>query len=460
MSFKYTNKKLLFIIAVLVSNILIFLFVPSFKSNYSLSYRFSAATPGTLQVFYTNDTNALMWSEEQSQLLNYTDINKEEQIKFSLPASTKYVRIDFFNQDAETVIIDLKISYKGKNFPLENDRLINVDNLNQITGMLYDNNSYKFKTIDNDPFIVYEISDEMLNALSAQDKNINGLLKIIVCLIVDLYLALIYKKIIILVGFVADLFKNRSLIWSLSKNDFKTKYVGNYLGIAWSFIQPIVTIITYWVVFQYGLKASSPVQNVPFVLWFVAGLVPWFIFQEAIINASNCMTEYSYLVKKLVFNVNILPIVKIISSFFIHLVFLMIVVILFAINNMFSVYMIQLLYYSLCCFILVLSISYTTSSIIVFFKDLGQFITIILQLSMWMTPIMWSVTILPPTMKWFPFINPVFYIVDGYRDSTINHIWFWNKPLHSLYFWLITMLLFLFGTTIFRRLKPHFADVL
>lgn len=72
-----------------------------------------------------------------------------------------------------------------------------------------------------------------------------------------------------------ELYQNRRLIGKLAYNDFKTKYVGSYLGILWAFVQPLITVLVYYCVFGIGLK-SAPVNNVPFLLYLVSGLVPWF----------------------------------------------------------------------------------------------------------------------------------------------------------------------------------------
>lgn len=260
---------------------------------------------------------------------------------------------------------------------------------------------------------------------------------------------------------IYDLFNSKTLIWSLSKNDFKTKYTGSYLGIIWAFIQPVVTILVYWFVFEFGLKITSPSVNVPFILWFSVGLIPWFFFSEAIMNASNCFIEYSYLVKKIVFKISVLPIVKIISSLFVHLVFVVFIVFLSFFYGYYPTkYFFQLLYYVFCNFFLILGISYISSSIILFFKDLGQIINILLQIGMWLTPIMWSPSILPEKLQWFIKLNPMYYIVEGYRDTFINHIWFFEKYNQTAYFWIFVIFIFGLGALVFKKLKPHFADVL
>lgn len=259
-----------------------------------------------------------------------------------------------------------------------------------------------------------------------------------------------------------ELYQNRALILSLAKNDFKTKYAGSYLGIVWAFIQPIITILVYWFVFTVGLK-SGAVENYPFVLYLVSGIVPWFFFQDALNSGTNALIEYNYLVKKVVFKISILPIVKIISALFVHAFFVAFSLILCMLYGyMPTLATIQIVYYSLCTFLLVLGLVYATSAVVIFFRDLTQIISIVLQVGIWITPIMWDIAMLneyPLLSKVFK-LNPVYYIVSGYRDAMLGDIWFWERPLWTLYFWIVTTVLFVLGSWVFKRLKPHFADVL
>ena len=121
--------------------------------------------------------------------------------------------------------------------------------------------------------------------------------------------------------FLRELYDNRKLIMNLAKSDFKTKYAGSFLGIIWAFVQPVVTVIVYSIVFQV-VFAQADVGEVPYVLWLITGLVPWFFFNDALNGGTNAMIEYNYLVKKVVFKISILPIVKIISALFVHLFFI------------------------------------------------------------------------------------------------------------------------------------------
>jgi len=262
------------------------------------------------------------------------------------------------------------------------------------------------------------------------------------------------------ISLIKDIFKNRNLILRLSHNDFKTKYAGSYFGIVWAFIQPIMTILVFWFVFQIGFR-TPPVKDVPFILWLMTGLVPWFFFSEAWINATNCYFEYSYLVKKVLFKVSILPCVKILSSWYVHFFFILFMISVHIIYKVYpTIYCAQLIYYMFCLVFYILSISFISSSLVVFFKDIGQIISIILQFGMWLTPILWSYTEVAENYRWIFKINPLFYIVEGYRDAMFNHVWFWEKINESLWFWDISIIYFILGIIFFKKLKPHFADVL
>ena len=266
---------------------------------------------------------------------------------------------------------------------------------------------------------------------------------------------------------IKEIWNNRKLIFKLAKNDFKTRYAGSYLGIVWAFVQPIITIIVYWFVFEYGLSAGAQLSRngieIPFVLWLSAGLVPWFFFSEALSSATNALIEYNYLVKKVVFKIEVLPVVKVLSSSFVHVFFVLFVLILYSCYGYFpDVYTVQVFYYSFCMFMMVLAISYTTCAGVVFFRDLSHIIGIFLQVGVWATPIMWNFSIIHnPVLEFIFKLNPMFYIVQGYREALIEKTWFWQSALgQTAYFWILTIVLFAFGKMMFNRLKPHFADVL
>lgn len=273
------------------------------------------------------------------------------------------------------------------------------------------------------------------------------------------------KKEIAAVRIVQDIIGNMTLIKELAKNDMKKKFAGSYFGILWAFVSPIVTICVYWFIFTVGMRgAAADVNGYPFVLWLIAGMVPWFLFSDILTSGTESMTDYDYLVKKMMFNVSILPVMKIVTATVIHLILLFFVLIIFSLmGHLPDIYMLQIPYYMASLWVLSAACIFVSSAVVVFFKDLKQVVSIFLQIFMWMTPIMWQDTLMlseHPTLAWFIRLNPMYYIVRGYRDALINHVWFWEDMGMTVYFWVVTILLFFFGSSIFQRLRPHFADVI
>ena len=262
------------------------------------------------------------------------------------------------------------------------------------------------------------------------------------------------------IGLFYSIKKDRKMVFYLAKTDFKNKFAGSVFGIIWGFVQPIITLLLYWFVFQVGLR-SGGIRDVPFVLWLMAGLIPWFYFQEAFISATNCFIEYSYLVKKVLFNIDVLPVVKIISSLFVQVFFVLFMIVMYIFYEIYPGFeIIQLAYYTLCIIALLLSLAYLTSSIAVFFKDMSQIINIVMQIGTWMTPILWDINAISPQFRWIFKLNPMFYIVEGYRDTLIQGGVFWDNIGSTIYFWLFVLIMYLIGRKIYIRLKPHFSDVL
>lgn len=267
-----------------------------------------------------------------------------------------------------------------------------------------------------------------------------------------------------LISLLKEIVKKRKLIWDLSKADFRKRFVGSYFGIVWMFVQPLVTVLIYFFIFQVGFKSVPPVPGVPYVLWLVPGIVPWFYYSEALNGVTNCLSEYNYLVKKVVFQVEALPIIKLVSCLLVHSFFVLIMLIVFVCYGRTPlITWLQIVYYSLAASALALGIGYLTSAVNVFFKDMAQIVSICLQFGMWLTPIMYHEDMFTSRAPWaIPILklNPFYYIAAGYRDSMLTGNWFWERPKLTVYYWGMTLVIGLLGLKVFKRLRPHFSDVL
>ncbi|MDR1765507.1 MAG: ABC transporter permease [Lachnospiraceae bacterium] len=264
-------------------------------------------------------------------------------------------------------------------------------------------------------------------------------------------------------GSIRGVVGKRRLVWDLAKADFRKRFVGSYFGVAWLFIQPMATILVYFCVFQLGMKSSPPVGG-PYVLWLIPGIVPWFFVSETVSLCTNCLPEYHYLVKKVVFPVEALPVIKWASCLMVHGIFLGVMMVVFLLYGRWPMLSwVQVVYYALAASAFSLAVGYLTSAVQVFFKDMAQVVGICLQFGIWLAPIMWSPAMFPGAPAWLDQvlkINPVYYLVAGYRDSFLTGDWFWERPMLTLYFWAVTMALFAFGVGVFGKLRPHFSDVL
>lgn len=260
--------------------------------------------------------------------------------------------------------------------------------------------------------------------------------------------------------FMVDFTKSQKLIIELSKNDFYKKYVGSYLGILWAFVQPTISILIFWFVFQVGFK-STPVDNFPFILWLASAMIPWNFFADSVLAASNSVIDSSYLVKKMVFRVGILPVIKIYSAFYVHAFFIFFLIVMFMIYGyMPTVYLLQLPYYLIAVAVLVLGLGWLTSALTVFLRDVGQIVAMLIQFGFWLTPVFYNISIIPDRFLFIMKLNPMFYIIEGYRDTFIYHKWFWEHPNLTVSFWACSLIILAFGAFIFKKMKPHFADVL
>ncbi|MGM9903598.1 teichoic acid ABC transporter permease [Enterococcus sp. 10A9_DIV0425] len=261
--------------------------------------------------------------------------------------------------------------------------------------------------------------------------------------------------------FIKDIYQNRKLLLQFSLNDFKSRYAGSFLGILWAFINPVFTVLIYWLVFGFGLKAAMTDGKYPFIVYLITGMVPWFFFSDAFTSTTLVFREYTYLVKKVVFNIRILPTTKILSNLYTHLFFILIGLVVAIGHGIYPTVMsLQLFYYLFCMVAFLTGLTWLTASIQPFLPDIVQLITILLQLIMWTLPILWSPSQFNPAIVQILKLNPLYYIVQGYRESFLSQAWFWEHGMYTLYFWVFTLVIFVIGSVVFRRLKPHFSDVL
>lgn len=263
-----------------------------------------------------------------------------------------------------------------------------------------------------------------------------------------------------LLKFFKRIYKYRLMIKAMALREIQSRYIGTLGGLLWSIIQPLMMILVYWFVFSVGFKVQ-PAGGVPFIVVFLCGLIPWSMFSEAITTGTNAISANAHLVTKTVFPTEILPIVYIVASLITHTIMLGIFIVVMWFNKIsLSFYNLQFLYYLFGLSVFSLGLGWFLSAINVFYKDVAHIVGVILNMWFWFTPIVWILDMIPPKFQYIIKLNPMFYIVDGYKSSFIYHLPFWRSPKEMVYFWVVCALVFVAGAFTFRKLKPEFAEVL
>lgn len=261
-------------------------------------------------------------------------------------------------------------------------------------------------------------------------------------------------------NFIIDIYTKRSILYELAKRDFQQQYMGSYLGAIWVYLQPLLFITVLYLVFTFGFRSGSNSDGVPFVVYLISGMIAWFYIAENLNAGTNVIKQHAFLLKKVDFRLSILPVVKLMSSMLPHLFFIFIAILVAAFNGIYpSIYLLQLLYYIIAMVVLLLGVGWLTSSSNIFIPDVSKVMSVVVTFGFWLTPVFWNISRIPEQYRWIIELNPATYIVQGYRDSIISHVGFWEKPYETLYFWAVTVAMMWIGIKVFKKLKPHFAEV-
>lgn len=257
-----------------------------------------------------------------------------------------------------------------------------------------------------------------------------------------------------------DIISERKLIFKLAVNDCKARYASSALGVFWAFLQPLTTIFIFWLVFQVGFK-NDAVDGVPFVLWYIPAYLCFTCFNEALVQSTNSLLEYGYLVKKVNFKVSIIPAIKVVSAGFIHIGFIgFIFLMCFVYQEPVTLHSIQIIYYFMCMVVFLLGVSWLCSAANLFVRDTAGIVNIVLQICFWACPIIWNSKQINPMVLGILKINPLFFLCEGYRNCFVYHRWFWEDIGYNIYFWVLTFAILWYGMNAYRKLAPYFDDVL
>lgn len=263
-----------------------------------------------------------------------------------------------------------------------------------------------------------------------------------------------------IVGFLANIYAVREMIMAMVLQEVKSRYAGTIGGLLWSVVVPFTTAIIYAFVFSVGLKVPEQ-GGAPFVLWFFCALVAWNLMSDTVTQSSGVIIANVHLVKKVVFPTEVLPLVSLGANLIVHGISLgVLLAIMIFYDRTFSLYIGQFVYFLAGICLFTLGLSWLVGALNVFYRDLGQFVMVIMQMWFWLTPIVWGLDMFPENVQSVLRLNPMTYVAEGYRASFLFGQPFWADAWNGAYFWGCAAVIFVAGAAVFRRLKPDFADML
>ncbi|MGG4167067.1 ABC transporter permease [Rossellomorea vietnamensis] len=254
---------------------------------------------------------------------------------------------------------------------------------------------------------------------------------------------------------------NQHLMFRLATYEIKGKYLMHYLGVLWQILNPAIQIAVYWLVFGLGIRGGAEVNGFPFFTFLLTGIIPWFFINHSLNQGSNSVYKQVKLVSKMKFPLSILPSVVIISNF---LNFIMMIVIMLWILNINgiqpSIYLIQLPYYIFCTVVFLYSITLLFSTFSTIIRDFQSLLQSLMRMLFYLTPILWDIKMLPEIFEKILRLNPIYYLISGYRDTFLYHNWFFEDINYMFYFWVLTFILFFMGSKLHMKFRAKFIDYL
>ncbi len=256
--------------------------------------------------------------------------------------------------------------------------------------------------------------------------------------------------------------KNIHRTYAMAQVTLTKRYSGSALGSAWSVVKPIIFVFAYWFAMTIGIRASRPINGIPYILWLVPGIIPWFYISDAMTVGGSAIRSNSHFVTKMVYPVATLPVSEVLSLYFVHLVMMSLTVAVFVVSGYgLNIYFLQLPYYLLCGLVFTTVMAVLLSALTAMSQDVKEAVRSTMTLLFWLSPVLWSADkITSPVIRTIVLMNPIAYITAGYRNTFVNQRWFFEDLQYSIYFWALMTVMALLASYVFTKLEPEFADVL
>lgn len=261
---------------------------------------------------------------------------------------------------------------------------------------------------------------------------------------------------------IREYINNIKKIFTMSLIDLKKFYKGAALGWIWIIAKPAISIFMYWFLFQIGLRVGKDINGIPYVLWLITGLLPWFYISDIISSLPICYRKYNYLVNKVKFPVSTIPVFVSLSRFFVNIILTIIVIIIYIlILKRYDIYFITLLFYMIFIFIFETTIGSIIGLISSVSKDIGNLIKTTQTPIMFLSTIFWSTdTVNIKFINIIQLFNPVSFFATGYRDAFIYKIHFYERPFELIIMIIILVIMMALNKFLYKKIYKTMPDYL
>ena len=260
---------------------------------------------------------------------------------------------------------------------------------------------------------------------------------------------------------VSELYENRQRLFRLAIYENKARNSGTLLGSLWNFLNPALQIFVYWFVFSVGLKVLPDRGGYNYVTWMISGILPWLTINRAITSGATSIHKSAGIIKNVKMPLSLIPAKSVIGAAISHGYMLIVLVVVLIVSKVqFSLYFFQLIYYMICAVYFLIGFSLLTSAIDAVFKDFQNILSPCIRLVFYVSSVVWPLDSLSEEIQWILHINPLLYVIEGYRNSLLYQTGFWTEGTYTLMFWIVSTIIFVLGCYMHTKLRERFIDLI
>jgi ABC-type polysaccharide/polyol phosphate export permease len=250
-----------------------------------------------------------------------------------------------------------------------------------------------------------------------------------------------------------ELYNYRELLKTSVKKEIRGKYKASFLGVLWSFVNPLLTVLVYAIVFPLILKNTQP----HYVTFLIIGILPWTWFTTSISGGTNCILMNAGIIKKVYFPREILPISVVTSGLINYLISCLIILIFVFVGGIgVGTSLVALPLVMIIQYILQLGLLFITCAVDIYIRDAEYIINFFVNMLFYGTPVLYSATLFPEKYRWILYLNPFATLINSYRNIFYDKV-FPNFKMLGMVFGLSVVVLIV-GYIIFKKLEKGFAE--